>query len=799
MKTQPGLLAALFRLASISILIFHPLRLLANQDGAVPIGGGGNPRNPQAPVPAADLARLKMQPPFMGMTDENVQQKIVKMRLSLLDIIEAIRTENPRIADCLQQQFDANRVCIDFAHPEASGSIRHDRKPECNAEPINIGINKLPCDRLPLFDPLMSALISTLLHEGLHGIQDWRPAPDAPFPPMTDRDKALTWEAYHCREKETSDLEVQVACELVAVLEALAAGNPIPANARGVARRIGESISNNPPLSADQKKAAAAKLLADEKDLKEAYQLIADCRGEHKKAYGDFIAGRITKARLNETLATNTWFLIYGRVGGLGPNRIAYLGTGSSPRFRQLGNGTREEFALAGLDRVFAMELLAGGRKAIFIGDELETGDGIILGYADTDGDGFFEEGTRQELLRSNDFADGVHLARNPANGDLVALNRSENSLLRLKDLNGDGFPDSYEFLGGFDFQQDEVLYLSFSADGRTAYGHTEFDPRLGGVILPHDTWAVARAPVPGGEYLPENSVVALSLATLGPVFEAEPLAGQYFVWANGMPDTEVEVHRITGGLSQLAGRVRTDANGRAILTLAAPLMAGQQLQLKDPARNFQSALQTVLAPEVSIGSEAGGVWLRWPGRALRLQGAPAVNGPFALVAQAASPFPLEIAAAGFFRLHLLYGLAALPLQTPCAGGELLVRQAYSECQEDGFWHVVEDAYYSCPPDNRVVRYRVADRKTEQRCTEGMEPPTPAGLGYQLLDASCQSPVDTGQKIILMICTNGHWAEATYLVFRCLDGSLRLSGPVLNVPAMPPTRCTERPPPPRRP
>jgi hypothetical protein len=124
---------------------------------------------------------------------------------------------------------------------------------------------------------------------------------------------------------------------------------------------------------------------------------------------------------------------------------------------------------------------------------------------------------------------------------------------------------------------------------------------------------------------------------------------------------------------------------------------------------------------------------------------------------------------------------------------------SYSECQDDGFWHVVEDAYYACPPDNRVVRYRVADRKTEQRCTEGMEPPTPAGLGYQLLDPSCQSPADTGQKIVLMICTNGHWAEATYLIFRCLDGNLRLSGPVSNVPAMPPTRCSERPPQPHRP
>lgn len=303
----------------IIAIIWAALHVVPLTGEVVPIGGGGNPHYPEAPVPAADMARLKKNPPFRGMTDANVQEKIVRIRLNLLDSIAVVRAENPAIAECLQKQFDANRIYIDFANSHASGSIVHDRLPECNAEAITIGVAKLPCDRLPAYDLQMAELTGTLLHEGLHGIQDWRPTPDAPQPPVTDVDQAKKWEAYHCREKEASDLEVQSACELIEVLDEVAAGNPIPPTARGRAKAIGESITGDAQLTADQKKAAAARLLADTKLLKEGYHLIAACREQIKNAYRDFINGTLSKPQLNRTLSINGWFLHYGGVGGFGP------------------------------------------------------------------------------------------------------------------------------------------------------------------------------------------------------------------------------------------------------------------------------------------------------------------------------------------------------------------------------------------------------------------------------------------------------------------------------------------------
>jgi hypothetical protein len=140
------------------------------------------------------------------------------------------------------------------------------------------------------------------------------------------------------------------------------------------------------------------------------------------------------------------------------------------------------------------------------------------------------------------------------------------------------------------------------------------------------------------------------------------------------------------------------------------------------------------------------------------------------------------------------FPFAAATLQTPCAGGELLVRQAYSECNPDGFWHVVEDDYYACPPDGAVQKFRVADTKTTQPCASNT--PSPVGLLYPTaadVASTCQSPILLGQ-ITIYECVGGLWSASTYLKYQCLDGTIYLSGPIANVPVNPPTGCTQPPP-----
>ena len=139
----------------------------------------------------------------------------------------------------------------------------------------------------------------------------------------------------------------------------------------------------------------------------------------------------------------------------------------------------------------------------------------------------------------------------------------------------------------------------------------------------------------------------------------------------------------------------------------------------------------------------------------------------------------------------------AATLQTPCAGGTLLVKQAYSECNPDGFWHVVEDDWYRCP-DGSTQKFRVADTKTTQPCAAGQTAPSSsAGLLYPTaadVASACQSPLYIGQ-VQVCECFAGLWSISTYLQYRCLDGTIYLSGPVQNVPINPPATCDQPAPP----
>jgi hypothetical protein len=134
------------------------------------------------------------------------------------------------------------------------------------------------------------------------------------------------------------------------------------------------------------------------------------------------------------------------------------------------------------------------------------------------------------------------------------------------------------------------------------------------------------------------------------------------------------------------------------------------------------------------------------------------------------------------------------PLQKPCPDGKLLVRHAYSECGPDNFWHVVEDAYYNCPP---VKSFRVFDFQTDQKCTAGQAPPSglvgPAYKEFLGGSSDCQSPKPTDEFIYVSECIGGFWAMKTYRVYECLDGSKRIKSPPEHLEQST-TECTKPPP-----
>lgn len=135
-------------------------------------------------------------------------------------------------------------------------------------------------------------------------------------------------------------------------------------------------------------------------------------------------------------------------------------------------------------------------------------------------------------------------------------------------------------------------------------------------------------------------------------------------------------------------------------------------------------------------------------------------------------------------------------LQTPCPGGTLLARQTYSECNSDGFWHVVEDDSYQCPPDGAVQSFRVADTQTTQPCSSSQTPPNPVGLLY-CTDAdvvpTCQAFTDIGPMNVCT-CAGGSWSASSYEQYQCQDGTPYLRGPIQTAPMLPSTPCNQPPP-----
>src|ERR1700674_186185 len=112
-------------------------------------------------------------------------------------------------------------------------------------------------------------------------------------------------------------------------------------------------------------------------------------------------------------------------------------------------------------------------------------------------------------------------------------------------------------------------------------------------------------------------------------------------------------------------------------------------------------------------------------------------------------------------------------LETPCADGNLRVRHAYSKCI-DGTWHVLEDDYYLCPPDWRLVGFRVLDEDTRSSCRESA--PNPVGGVFRGFDEKCQAPNKIGE-VVISECILGFWEHATYDLYQCVDGSRRIAIP----------------------
>jgi len=108
---------------------------------------------------------------------------------------------------------------------------------------------------------------------------------------------------------------------------------------------------------------------------------------------------------------------------------------------------------------------------------------------------------------------------------------------------------------------------------------------------------------------------------------------------------------------------------------------------------------------------------------------------------------------------------------------KVLVRHVYSECQADGFWHVVEDTWYDAG-GGQVYKRRTYDKKTEQRCKDASGAQLPEPAEVRQLTSQVMQPQEYGIAVedgltVELRCENGLWYRYVYRRFRLQDGSHR--------------------------
>ena len=232
----------------------------------------------------------------------------------------------------------------------------------------------------------------------------------------------------------------------------------------------------------------------------------------------------------------------------------------------------------------------------LVVGGELATEDGVMLGYADTDGDGFFEEGTRVEAIRSNELFGGTGLTYDAAGGQVLAFNREMNAIwgLGYSGLAGHEFPDLLENRGSIGFDRNDILHIAISEDGLSAYG---FGEEWELPADPGTMTAVATTSVVGGEFIAGSPEAAFASAPVNPVFLKLPVAGDTAVQASGRAGSELVVSLVTGTGESVIGQGVFDGFGEATLPLERALSAGEEVRVDDVTIGMTSVVEVVLSP----------------------------------------------------------------------------------------------------------------------------------------------------------------------------------------------------------
>lgn len=557
-------------------------------DGA-PLGRVGEP--------AASETVRKLKAKLDLPSDDAATQTLARIRANMVKIIELAKCENATIGACLEKQYLEGRMCIDFKATDAA-RILNDLSAECHAEPINFPLQLLPTDDRPIEDGLMIYLFLNALHEGKHGVQDFDPG-------IQQGDDARQREARTKRkqdvnENEAEDLENDVIDRLKAALQSVRNGQGVPANATGAVQKLAEAYAALPLAQRNARIDFIVPILMRIRvgNVNRKTSLTVE-----QSNFEAFLEGAQTWQQALENIRLGrVWQVRRAGTGSENPIERLYFGDPGSGLLQQQVGDAEQSFDTL-LDGTTGGLLLPAGDRLLVVGNDDPTGDGVVLGYADTDLDGFFESATRQELIRTFELHGGAQLVGDPSTGGILAYGVAGNQLVRLVDSDEDGWPDLPESLGQIAFDRADLTSIIVSDDGRFVYGEPidpygdvlSDPPGLEGVIAERDI---------DGFYAPVGVVRSRLDAQYVPVLEDPLTPGATLVQIDAPPGSGIGVYRVDGVLETLLGQGAMDATGRGVVAVAPPLGAGTTIRARILAGGLASVDKVV--PEPGL---AGALW----------------------------------------------------------------------------------------------------------------------------------------------------------------------------------------------
>lgn len=551
------------------------------------------------PLSNAELTELAQFRPFdTDGGNANIQIRFSNLRRAVLDGINVIGRDEPKVADSLYSSYRNKRLSLAFSDDfKLDSQLRDDGTSEYGDESVNLF--DFPCSDTPsvilkLYDPQMFRLINTLSLEGLRTVQTRY---TGAFP--TTQINFAQWSLAN------QLAEVNVATKILAYysfmsnyFNSIAISLQLPVGANGLGAHFGGAILNDNSLTSIQKQDAARNLLVrleGEYKPKEGFYL--QMRQFYRDGLQNYIAGQLPGASYNHFMRRTAWYDSTTKRDTGEFRRItltAGSGQFSNPStlvthnyFRQIAvrvDGTKAEFThtLAPLNSIAGA--YRWGSRFLVGGDSATTSEGVIWGFRDTNDDGLLEENTGREVLRSTMFYGGYSILKHPVSNAKYVFSRVSNKLFELTGSDVDGFPTSFTDRGTLTTTKNDLLSARISYTGDWAVGLSDYN-------IPVDKYSFAveaRYNTTTTKYEHYRHSYPFTESQVSPALAETPVPNTSYLEATGTPGTWLNAYKVNGGMT-LIESAQVDPNGHVAFQAASPLLAGEALVLKDLQTDYFS------------------------------------------------------------------------------------------------------------------------------------------------------------------------------------------------------------------